>query len=363
MRTASRPPLKIWVDMLTPKQILFFTPLIQHFEQQGHEVLATSRRYREVNLLSAKKGLKIKFAGRHGGASLQEKLKASCERTEELADIVGEIGLDCAVSFSSPECARTAFGLGVKHVCISDSPHAEKVSRLSIPLSDLLLTPWIIPYSAWSRYGIRKDQIIRYQALDPAVWLKRRQSKVVWKEDFGLNPSKKTITLRLDEIQAAYLLSSDRSFSRKLLDSLLQQFSDCEIFVLGRYQSQIEAFKETYGSKAKIADDVVEGVDLISVSDVFIGLGGTMTSEAALLGVPAISLFQGGSLYTEEYLVKEGLLVRPGNITETVKTVKTFLQDHDRLHNLQKKAHSILNSMEDPIPVIAEAIAKNAASR
>ncbi|MCL4435439.1 MAG: DUF354 domain-containing protein [Thaumarchaeota archaeon] len=349
--------------MLTPKQILFFTPLIQHLEHQGHDVIATSRRYREVDLLSAKKGLKIRFAGRHGGASLQEKLKASCERTAELANMVGNLDIACAVSFSSPECARAAFGLGVKHVCISDSPHAEKVSRLSIPLSDLLLTPWIIPYSAWSRYGIPQEQIIRYRALDPAVWLKRRQNNIVHKEDFGLNSSKKTITLRLEEIQAAYLLSSDNSFSKRLLESLLQEFSDCEVFVLGRYQPQIEAFKQAYGSKAKIAEDIVEGVNLISVSDVFIGLGGTMTSEAALLGVPAISLFQGGSLYTEEYLIKEGLLVRPGSIEETVKTVRTFLQDHDRLRNLQKKARAVLNSMEDPVAVIAEAVEKNTRSQ
>jgi predicted glycosyltransferase len=348
--------------MLTPKQILFFTPLIQHLEQQGHKVIATSRRYREVNLISVKKGLDLKFAGRHGGASLQEKIKASCERISELTDLVGDIDLDCAVSFSSPECARTAFGLGVKHVCVSDSPHAEKVCRLSIPLSDLLLTPWVIPYSSWSRYGIQEEQVIKYRALDPAVWLKRRQNTVAHKEDFGLDPSKKTITLRLDEIQAAYLLSSDRSFSTRLLNALLQQFSDCEVFVLGRYQSQIETFKKSYSAKAKIAENVVDGADLISASDIFIGLGGTMTSEAALLGVPAISLFQGGSLYTEDYLVKEGLLMRPRSIEETINTVKTFLQNHEILHNLQKKAQAVLNGMEDPVTVIADAVEKATAT-
>ncbi len=313
-----------------------------------------------MDLLSAKKGLKLEFAGRHGGGSLQEKLKASCERIGELTDLVGNMNIDCAVSFSSPECARTAFGLGVKHLCVSDSPHAEKVCRLSIPFSDILFTPWVIPYSAWSRYGIREEQVITYHALDPVAWLKRRQNIIVRKEDFGLDPSKKTITLRLDEIQAAYLLSSDRFFSKRLLDALLLEFSDCEVFVLGRYQSQIEAFKAAYGSKAKIAENIVEGADLISVSDVFIGLGGTMTSEAALLGVPAISLFQGDPLYTEEYLVKEGLLVKPGSIEQTVKTVKTFLQSHEKINSLQKKARSILNSMDDPITVIAETINKNA---
>jgi predicted glycosyltransferase len=350
--------LKIWVDILTPKQLLFFTPLIENLRRYGHEVIVTSRHYREVDLLSVKQDIGLRFVGRHGGASLKEKTKASCNRIVDLTEIVGEMALDYAVSFSSPECARTAFGLGVSHICISDSPHADKVCRLTIPLSNLLLTPWIIPYRAWADYSIPEAQVIRYHALDPAVWLKRYTEKAVRKEDFGLDPSKPTITLRLDETQAAYLLSSDHSFSRRLLDALLRGFRECDIFVLGRYQSQIAEFKAAFGSRAKIAGGVVNGLDLLSASDVFIGMGGTMTAEAALLGVPALSLYQGRPLYTEGYLIKEGLLRRPGNIEETLETVRTFLRNGAQQHKLQRKARAILEHMEDPIELITNILEK-----
>jgi predicted glycosyltransferase len=354
--------MRIWIDILTPKQLLFFNPMIQELQNRGHEVLATSRHYREVELLAAKTGQDLRFVGRHGGTSLQEKLKASSERILGLTDLFGRLDIDCAVSFSSPECARTAFGLGIRHVCVSDSPHAEKVCRLTIPLSTLLLTPWIIPSAAWAGYGIKEEQVIQYKSLDPTVWLKRRSDEATGKEDFGLDSSKKTITLRLEESQATYLLSSDRSFSKKLLKALHQSFRDCEIFVLGRYQTQIDTFKAEYGSDVKIAEDVVDGAGLISVSDVFIGLGGTMTAEAALLGVPSISLFQGGSLYTEDYLSSEGLLARPRTVEETIHLVQTLLQNQDRRREIKEKARTVLGRMEDPVAVIVRALEERSSS-
>ncbi len=296
------------------------------------------------------------FIGRHGGGSLQEKLNASCERARELSDIVGGLKIDCAVSFSSPECARVAFGLGVKHICISDSPHAEKVCRLTIPLSELLLTPSVIPYSAWSIYGIGEDKVVKYRALDPAVWLRRRPAKPVRKEEFGLDPSRKTITLRLEESEAAYLLSADKSYSKRLLEALLFSFKECEIFVLGRYASQIDAVKKAYGSKVKISENTVDGADLISVSDVFIGMGGTMTSEAALLGIPTISAFQGEDIYTETYLIEEGLLVKPRSVEQIVEAVKDLIQNQDRRIYLRAKAKTVLDSMEDPVKTIIKTL-------
>jgi len=346
---------------LTPKQILFFTPLIQDLEAKGHEVLTTSRKYLEVELLASLKGLDLTFVGRHGGASLMEKLKASCERTLHLSDYVRKLGINYAVSFSSPECARVAFGMNVKHFCISDSPNSEKVCQLTIPLSDTLLTPQVIPSSVWRKYGISEDRIVTYNALDTAVWLKRRPKESSRKEDYGLNVSKKTITIRLEESQAYYIPSSDKLYTNKLLDSLLLSFPNCEIFVLGRYAPQIESIKKAYGSKLKIANGVVDGAGLLSVSDVFIGRGSTMVQEAALLGVPSVSTAHGAKKFdTENFLIKEKLLVRPENIEGIISTVEKLLQNEPHKKNLQRHAKAVLENMEDPINVVIKTLEKSA---
>ncbi len=43
-------------------------------------------------------------------------------------------------------------------------------------------------------------------------------------------------------------------------------------------------------------------------------MGGTMTTEAALIGVPAVSAFQGAELYTEKYLLSKGLLLKARSV-------------------------------------------------
>lgn len=351
--------MNIWIDILTPKQLLFFSPLIQELKSKNHVIVSTSRHYREIELLASKKGSDLMFIGKHGGDSLVNKLDFSLERSKKLLDIISNLDIDYAISFSSPECARVAFGLGLKHFCINDSPHAEKVCRLTIPLSENLFSPSIIPFSAWSPYGISRDQLVTYNALDPAAWLKRRSFKSVKKKDFGLDESKKTITVRLEESEAAYLLSSDKSYSKKLIDSLLLNFSDTEIFVLGRYSSQINDFEKKYGSKVKVAKDAVNGVDLLSVSDVFIGMGGTMTAESALLGVPTISSFQGEFLYTEKYLMKKRLLFRPGSVQNIVNTVKKLLWNKKIQNNLKNRANNVLGNMEDPLNVLITTLEKD----
>lgn len=350
--------MNIWIDILTPKQLLFFSPLIQELKSKNHVIVSTSRHYREIELLVSKKGSDLMFIGKHGGDSLKNKLDFSLERSKDLLDFISGKDIDFSISFSSPECARVSFGLGLKHFCVNDSPHAEKVCRLTIPLSENLFSPSIIPFSAWSQYGISRDQIVTYNALDPAAWLKRRSLKSVKKKDFGLDESKKTITVRLEESEAAYLLSSDQSYSKKLIDSLLLNFSDTEIFVLGRYSSQINDFENKFGSKVKVSKDTVNGVDLLLVSDVFIGMGGTMTAESALLGVPTISSFQGEFLYTEKYLLKKRLLFRPRSIHNIIITVNKLIRNKKIQDNLKNRANNVLGNMEDPLKVLITTLEK-----
>ena len=197
--------MRAWIDILTPKQANFFTPLIKRLSGHGAEILATTRKYREVNqLLEIRKISAIKI-GRHGGRILKNKLVSSAERTRRLALLLSKRRCDLALSFSSPEAARVAYGLSVPHYCVSDSPHAEAVSRLTIPLSKMLFTPKVVPKSAWSRYGIREDLIVQYDALDPAAWLKEFKPNPRVLDDLGLDQSLPIITVRPEETEASYL--------------------------------------------------------------------------------------------------------------------------------------------------------------
>lgn len=347
--------MRVWIDVVTPKQALFFHPLAAELRKAGHQVYATARRYREVEELAKLIGFGVDSIGAHGGGSRYGKLMASAQRVRLLAEKVSDFAPDCAVSFSSPECARVAFGLAVPHVCVNDSPHAESVARLTVPLSAALTTPWIIPYHEWTRYGIGRKRITRYRALDPAAWIRRRAHGNAEPSYFNLDPAKRTITVRLEESFASYLLGTDLSSTEALLEGIARNFGDCNVVVLGRYAEQVAAVEKRFGSTFIVPKKVVDGLQLLDVTDVFVGMGGTMTAEACLLGVPAISGYPGESYLVESYLIRRGLLIRPNTLDDAFRVIRRFLSA--KAKQLQRaKAASVLAQMEDPIAKVRSVV-------
>lgn len=345
------PKHRIWFDILTPKQILFFKPLIDRLLSNGHEVLATSRRYRENEPLAEIYGLKLKFVGERGGVELRDQLRASIERLSLLLPIVEDFEPDLSMSVASADCARISFGLRVKHLAVNDSPHSVIAGKLSLPLTFHLFTPWIIPYNAWAIFGIKRRQITKYKALDPVVWLRRRTAKRI---DINLDESKKTIVVRLEESHAPYMLDTDKSYADRLLSSLAKEFKGYNLVALCRYKEQFMNLKRKYGDTYIIPDKVIDGPSLLEVTDVFIGMGGTMTVEAALTGVPTISTFQ-GKLFTINYLASKGLVYKEREPERVVKRVKLLLEGGYK-KIIAGKAKRLLEQMEDPVDKIASYI-------
>jgi len=150
--------MKVFIDILTPKQGMLFSKLSKHLRENGHSIFLVTRAYREAVQLLSLKGTNALVVGKHGGENLSSKLTASVERTLKLTSIMTELRPDVAVSFSSPETSRVAFGLGIPHVCINDSPHAEAVARLTVPLATILLTPKAIPrtFGPSSEFQVRR---------------------------------------------------------------------------------------------------------------------------------------------------------------------------------------------------------------
>ncbi len=306
---------------------------------KNHKILCTSRNYSQVVDLAKVKRVNLTIVGKHGGFGKKEKLKASTHRVDRLTDIVSKFSPDLVISFCSPEAARVAFGLGIKHVVFSDSPHAEAVMRLALPFAQKLLIPWIIPKEEFVKYGISKNNIIQYKAIDAAAILKRKE-KV---KPFNVNKQKKTIVIRLEESAAAYALGK-----KSISDNIIYEFSkvteNYNIIVLTRYKPHVDRLRKEFGNKVRIMSKVVDGKSLLSVTDLFIGSGGTMTAEAALMGIPTIS-YDAIPNYVERYLVRIGLAKRETNPKNILMVAKRMLEKNFRN---AEKAERILNSMEDP---------------
>jgi len=192
--------LKIWFDILTPKQLLFSEPIIQRLKK-NHNMLCTSRKYNQVTNLAIIRKQKLVIIGKYGGAEKHDKLDASLSRSKLLVKKISAFLPDITLSFCSPEAARVSYGLGIPHICFSDSPHATAVMKLSLPYANKQLIPWIIPKSDFENMGIEPKNIIQYKTIDAAQITKQ---KVFFGCGTGINSRRwKTILIRTPEDEAA----------------------------------------------------------------------------------------------------------------------------------------------------------------
>ncbi len=351
--------MKILIDILTPKQGMLFSKLSERLRKEGHQTFPTTRHYREAIQLLKLKGIDAQVLGQHGGDTLDGKLRASVQRTLELTRVTEELNPNVVVSFSSPELARVAFGLKIPHICLNDTPHAEAVARLTIPLVTHLLTPEMIPKSAWSKFGISTKKITQYRALDPWAWLKdfKPDNKILSK--LNIDESKPILIFRTEESQASYLLGkvTKEPVIIPLIEKLLKSRTDFQAVAVPRYDAQIAFLKERFGKSVVVTESVVDTPSLLYYASAFVGAGGTMTQEAALLGVPAISCYPGKPYIVESYLVKKKLTVRETDPGRMKRLILKILEDPETARKRQtKEAKKLTDTFEDPIDVAVKVI-------
>ena len=340
--------MKIWIDILTPKQLLFSEPIIEKLGQK-HDILCTSREYNEVTKLAKIRHFDLIFVGKHGGGDKKSKLKASIERIEKLTKKINKFKPDVVISFGSPEAARISFGLGIRHIMFCDSPHANAVMRLTLPLIQKLLIPYVIPKKEFSKFGINEKDIVQYKAIDAVVTMQRKINQNIISP--FKNNNKKNILIRVEEEEAAYTSKSSKIIP--IIQKIANDYKDENIIVLGRYIQQIINLQKIMGKKIKVIKMSFDGKYLLNDTDVFIGSGGTMTAESALMGIPTIS-YNAVPNIIENFLVKKSLVKRetnPKKVSNEIKRIFARKNDQD-----QKRAKKVVKQMEDPIEKLIKII-------
>ena len=359
---------------------MFFKNFVDILRKDNHDILCTGRDYREAKELARIKKIDIQTIGKHGGDNKYEKLNASTERAFLLSSIINSFDPNLTVSFSSPEAARVSFGLGIKHYVFNDSPHATAVARLTIPLVDRLFCPWVIPMKEWTKFGLEKDKITTYKALDPIVWIKKElennnnyQKIIELKKTLKIDEGKKIVLIRPEEVKASYIADKNVKNSIELIDEIVNNFSDkYNILILARYKDQIDFYKNRFEKRneIKVIETVTDGFLLLKLTDLFIGAGGTMSAEAALIGKPVISITP-INFYVENYLIKMGLIKKIRNSKTLNKYIQKILSGDDnnndyRVKNRKKssshvkqfsykdniiRSQRIVEKMDDPIEI------------
>jgi len=300
-------------------------------------------------------GIRATVLGRWGGTTL-EKALFSAQRTEAYVKLLADMKPDLVFSFGSPEAARASFGLSIPHMMANDSPHAEAVMRLTVPLSSKLFAPWVIPKETWTRFGILESDVVQYRGLDQAAWMKDLEIA-----DSGIRPKERLLVIyRPEEFKAAYVSSqvpSSAKMVRQTLEILRRKLGrEVMLVVLGRY-GHSRMYHRLLGSSARIPRGPVDGIEQLKSASAFLGCGGTMTGEAALSGIPTISLSQHPNL-VEKFLIREKLVFQPSSAEDIADLISAFHEDDEKSRQLRERASSLLRKMEDPTEKICAFLLK-----
>jgi hypothetical protein len=118
--------------------------------------------------------------------------------------------------------------------------------------------------------------------------------------------------------------------------------------------------KKLVGRSAIVPSSAIDATSLLYYTSVFVGAGGTMTAEAALLGVPTFSCYPGEPYIIEKYLIKKRLVARETDPEKIRKIDPENLDNCD--HVKQRKsaiAQELVKTYEDPIEPITREIEKS----
>nr|MDO8134694.1 DUF354 domain-containing protein [Candidatus Njordarchaeum guaymaensis] len=353
--------MTFWLDMLTPKQVWLLESIKKSLEAKGHKVLVTARLHDVVVDLLKVKRVPHYVAGKYGGETLEGKLRASTERVLVLTDYLSPLRkeVDFSIHFSSPEAARVAFGLGIKSICLNDTPHSIAVGKLTFPLSTYVVAPACINPTKLVALGASKNSIVQYDGVDEVAWISHLKPDASVLKELDLDNSKPIVVVRPEESKAAYLrgfkdigVLNVKSFP--LIRRMLDEFPGVQVIVMPRYEEQRSTILKELGEKVIVPSQVIDGPSLLAFSTLTVSGGGTMSWESALLGVPTICHFP-IKMDVERYLTAKGFpIYYTNNIDKAISHALRVLRDPD---SYRVDTGHLIKKMESPMDAI-EAILK-----
>jgi len=319
-----------------------FYQLIKELESDGHEVIITSRPLANTIALLDQKGLKHTTIGEHYGKNFLKKVFGYPIRVNQLRKFLKKKKVDLAISQSSFHSPVVAKLLGIPSIYTNDNEHAMGNKPAFICASKILI-PENLAVEKIAKTGVSAGKVIQYPGVKEGIYLWSKGEEIQAKRK--LNTSGEIKIYIRPEPQTAQYYKGKENF---LDDTILALQDKYKIIVLPRDANQSAHYKQEKFSKTDVPDKPL-GFDAIAADcTIFVGAGGSMTREMAILGIPTISVYQDDLLDVDSFLLSKGLMLHEPNITpekvvsyiESLKNAPPALE----LMNKGKEAYNLFKT-------------------
>jgi hypothetical protein len=329
--------MRVWYDACTGKHVRYGAAIARRLRTLGHEVILTTRKHPDTLPLADLLNEKFTVTGRYNPKSLLTRLKESVRRQLSFCEVFEKNVPNIAISHGSVDQCRVAFGLAIPIISTVDTPYAEAVHRLTLPLSNYIVASKAIPKKTLQVYNV-KGEIISFDGVDEVAWIKDFEPKIQY--DFG----KPLIVVRQLEERAVY--------TKEVVDmlALARKLSPLgKVVFLSRYDH-----KTIRG--LTIPKEFVDSASLVAQADLFVGVGGTITREAALQGTPAINVNVFRKQHVNDFLATKGFPIFKSEPSAVPKLAQKLLGKKTDVKHL-------LTKLENPVEIVTNLVEKLAKTR
>ena len=294
---------RIWVDLTNPAHVVVLRPLVELLEADGHDVTLTARPLSHTTELLDHWGHPYTAIGHHGGASRVGKALAAGSRTAQAFAFARGKRFDYGLAHGSTDLPPVGRLLRIPNTTMFDYEWARLQHELNCRLATRVLVPDAIPAERLEPYGARPPKLVQYPGLKEEYYLGDFEPDESMLGELGLDPGGVIAVVRTAPSYALYLGGSENELLPRVLRRLLDE--EAQVVVLARTDDQRRALRELDG-RLIVPEHAVDGRSLAALADLVVSAGGTMIREAAVLGTPVWSIFEGRLGAVDELLIAEG---------------------------------------------------------
>ena len=294
--------MRIWFDISNSPHVLLFNDLINDLEQSGHEMLITTRPLANTIDLLDQKGLDYRIIGKHYGKNFFKKLFGFPIRVIQLYWHLRNKNVDFAIAQSSFHLPLTARLLRIPSIYTNDNEHAAG-NFISFYFAHKILLPDTFILNTYLNNPIIKSKIIFYPGVKEGIYLWIKHQHLMLTRN---NELSKCINIYIrPEPQTAQYYTGALFFLDDLILELQNIFN---ITILTRNKDQFDHYKNELFKLCRVPQKPLDFEEIAQDCNLFIGAGGSMTREFALLGIPTISVYQDKLLAVDSLLLQYKLL-------------------------------------------------------